>query len=255
MAAGSAERQIALLKAAIASLEERRGRLGDAAVDFAIATLREKLDGLTGVPTPTQRRLATILFSDLVGFTPLAEFLDPEDVRDVLETYFAPWREAISRSGGRLEKYIGDAVMAVFGVPLASDADPENAIRAALAVRDGLVELNDGLDRRLGIRLSMRVGIHTGTVLAAEARGAGDLAITGDTVNLASRLEGQAPPDGILISHETYRHVRGVFDVTAQDLLTVKGRSQPVQTYLVLGARPRPFHRGSQGVVAVSTPV
>ncbi len=253
MTAGSAQREIALLREAIASLEARRGRLGDAAVDIAIATLRDKLDALTEAPTPTQRKLATVLFSDLVSFTPLAQSLDPEDVREVLESYFGPWRQAISHGGGRLEKYIGDAIMAVFGVPLATEADPENAIRAALTVRDRLDELNTRLEQRFGIRLAMRIGIHTGTVLAAEARGAGDLAITGDTVNLSSRLEGQAPPGGILISHDTYRHVRGVFDVEVQDLLTVKGRSEPVQTYLVLRARPRPFHRGLRGVQGIET--
>jgi len=129
-------------------------------------------------------------------------------VRELLERYFEPWREAIGRFGGRLEKYIGDAVMAVFGVPVATEADAEKAIRAALAVRDVLPWLNADLEPRFGARLAMRVGIHTGAVLVAEAGGAGDLAVTGDTVNLASRLEGQAPPDGILISHDTYRHVR-----------------------------------------------
>lgn len=253
MTAPSLEEQIIQLQDAIASLEARRATWGGAAADTAIAALREKLDALRREPVAGQRKLVTVLFSDLVGFTPMAEHLDPEDVREVLECYFEPWRKAIGQFGGRLEKFIGDAVMAVFGVPVATETDAEKAIRAALVVREGLHQLNTTLEQRFGIRLAMRVGIHTGTVLAAEVGGGGDLAVTGDTVNLASRLEGQAPPGGILISHDTYRHVRGAFDVQVVGPVTVKGRSEPVQTYLVGGARPRAFHRGLRGVEGVET--
>ncbi len=253
MTAPTLEKEIARLQDAIASLEARRAQLGDLAVDTSIAALCEKLSDLTREPVERQRKLVTVLFADLVGFTPLAESLDPEDVRDLLEGYFEPWREAVARFGGRLEKYIGDAVMAVFGVPVATEADAEKAIRAALLVRDGLPRLNVCLEERFGVRLAMRVGIHTGPVLVAEAAGAGDLAVTGDTVNLASRLEGLAPPNGILISHDTYRHVRGAFDVEVQPPLMVKGRAEPVLTYRVARARPRAFHRGLHGVEGVET--
>jgi class 3 adenylate cyclase/tetratricopeptide (TPR) repeat protein len=251
----SLEEKIAGLQDAIASLEARRAELGDAVVEISVAALREKLRALEPEAAARQRKLVTVLFADLVGFTPMAELLDPEDVRDVLERYFAPWQQAVGRYGGRLEKYIGDAVMAVFGVPLATELDAENAIRAALAVRDGLGELNARLEQRFGIRLAMRVGIHTGIVLVAKAGDTGDLAVTGDTVNLASRLEGQAPPGGILISHDAYRHVRGAFDVQVQEQITVKGRAEPVLTYLVEQARPRVFHRGMRRVEGIEAPM
>ncbi|HET7091058.1 MAG TPA: adenylate/guanylate cyclase domain-containing protein, partial [Anaerolineae bacterium] len=242
------------LEQAMAALEAQRAILGDTVVDAALAPMREKLAELSTGAIPTeQRKQVTVLFCDLVDFTPLAERMDPEDVQAILHSYFGPWREAIARWGGQLEKFIGDAVMAVFGISTASEHDPENAIRAALAVRDGLAAFNAGLELRYGVQLSMRVGIHTGPVLVGAMGRIGDFTVTGDTVNLASRLEGKAPPDEILISHDTYRHVRGVFDVLPQAPLTVKGKTEPVLTYIVQRAKPHAFRMGTRGIEGIET--
>jgi class 3 adenylate cyclase/tetratricopeptide (TPR) repeat protein len=245
----------AQLEQAIAALEGQRAILGDAVVDAALEPLREKLASLKAgdLSTGQQRKQVTVLFCDLVGFTPLAERMDPEDVREILDCYFKPWNKAIAAWGGRVEKFIGDAVMAVFGIPVAGENDPENAIRAALAVRDGLGPFNDELHARYGVRLSMRVGIHTGPVVVGEMGRAGDFTVTGDTVNLASRLESNAPPGEILISHDTYHQVRGVFDVQSQGPLTVKGRTEAVQTYIVQQAKPRAFRMGTRGIEGIET--
>jgi predicted ATPase/class 3 adenylate cyclase len=241
------------IEQAIATLETLRDTLGDTAVDTSIAALREKLDTLRSESFARQRKQVTVLFCDLVGFTPMAEKMDPEYVREVLDLYFEPWREAVVRHGGRVEKFIGDAVMAVFGIPTASENDPANAVRAALEVRDGLDKVNAAIEGRYGVRVAMRVGINTGTVLVGELGGEVDLSVIGDTVNVASRLEGRAPRNGILISHDTYRHVRGLFDVEVQEPVRVKGRAEPVQAYVVQRRRPRAFHRGMREVEGVET--
>ena len=233
----------------IAAIEARRAVLGDALTDAAIAPLHQHLAALD-----EQRKLVTVLFSDMAGFTATAESMDPEDVRDVIRAYFGRLSAAITRHGGWIEKFIGDAVMAIFGIPTAHERDPERAIRAALEMHASLAELNVELERERGFRLAMRVGINTGPVVVSHLGGrqGEDFAVVGDTVNLASRLEHAAPVGGILISHATYRHVRGLFDTQPLPALTVKGKHEPIQVYLVRGARPRTeaLERGVQGASA-----
>jgi class 3 adenylate cyclase/tetratricopeptide (TPR) repeat protein len=245
--------EISQIEQAMTALEAQRLTLGDAVVDASLAALREKLAALKPEPRAEQRKLVTVLFCDLVGFTPMAEKMDPEDVREILNLYFKGWQEAIVRGGGVLEKFIGDAVMAVFGIPAASERDPEHAIRAALEVRDGLADLNDTLEGRHGIRLALRIGINTGLVLVAHLGREGDFTVTGDTVNLASRLEGAAPVGSVLISHDTYRHVRGVFRVQPLAPIQVKGKAEPIQVYIVERAKPRAFRMGTRGVEGIET--
>jgi class 3 adenylate cyclase/tetratricopeptide (TPR) repeat protein len=242
----------------LAALEAQRAVLGDDVVDTALASLREKLAALQ--PTlesagGEQRKQVTVLFADLVDFTALAAALDPEDVREIVNAYFDLWSRIITQHGGMVEKFIGDAVMAVFGLPAAKEGDPENAIRSALAMRWGLEELNLNLERKRGLQLAMRVGIHTGPVLASYLGGhrEQDFTVVGDTVNLASRLEQAAPTHGILISHDTYRHVRGIFSVRAQEPLQVKGKAELLQSYLVRAAKPRAFRVTTRGVEGLET--
>src|SRR5215213_5470236 len=162
--------------------------------------------GDTATAAPV-RKTVTVVFSDLVGSTQLGEQLDSESLRAVMDRYFAAMREALESHGGTIEKFIGDAVMAVFGLPTLHEDDALRAVRAAAAMQRGLAELNDGLDRTWGVRLTNRTGINTGEVVAGDPT-AGQRLVTGDAVNLAARLEQAAPVMEVLLGELTYRLVR-----------------------------------------------
>lgn len=236
----------------IAAIEARRAVLGDALTDAALAPLRQHL-----ATVDEQRKQVTVLFADMVGFTATAQTMDPEDVRDIIRAYFGRISEAITRHGGWIEKFIGDAVMSIFGIPAARERDPEYAVRAALDMHAALEELNEELQRTRGIRLGMRIGINTGPVVVTHLGGrpGEDFAAVGDAINLASRLEHAAPTGGVLIAYATYRHIRSVFDVQPLPPLSVKGKPEPIEVYLVRGARPRTFETVGRGVQGVQTPL
>ena len=159
-------------------------------------------------PDPeADRRLVTVLFADLSGFTTLSERLDPEDVRAFQNDLFGEMAGAIARYDGFVEKFVGDAVMAVFGAPVAHEDDPERALRAALAMHERMVAINHRWERRLGRPLALHVGVNTGPVVAGTLGSAagGSYAVTGDTVNVASRLQGSAQPGQTLVSFATHR--------------------------------------------------
>ena len=145
-----------------------------------------------------------MLFADLVDFTGRAERLDPEDVRATLGDYHGRVRGELERYGGTVEKFIGDAIVAVFGAPVAHEDDPERAVRAAFAVHDAVARLNDGSP---GLDLHTRVAVNTGEALVAiDARpGEGDAMVSGDVVNTAARLQAAAPVDGVLVGEATFR--------------------------------------------------
>ena len=249
------DKEIEKLKQVMAALEAQRSALGDEVVQAAIAPLQEKLDQLRGETSLEQRKLVSVLFADLAQFTPLAGKMDPEDLHDVLNLYFSRCTTCIEEQGGVIEKFIGDAVMAVFGLSVAHEDDPQRAIQAALAIRAALGELNIQLAARYGIQLRLRVGIHTGEgviSMLGERKGQ-DFVVVGDMVNLASRLQTAAPPDSILISHDTYRHVRGVFDVQTLEPIQLKGVEGFIQTYLVLGIKPRAFRLVTREVEGIET--
>src|SRR5205823_8170937 len=148
-----------------------------------------------------ERKVVTALFADLVGFTSRAERLDPEDVRAMLSPYYARLRSELERHGGTVEKFIGDAVMAVFGAPVGHEDDPERAVRAALAIRDAILE-----DGRLQVRVAVTTGEALVTLDARTSEGEGMVA--GDVVNTAARLQAAAPVNGILADETTYRATR-----------------------------------------------
>ncbi len=243
------------LEQAIAAIEKQRKSLGDDVVDSAVDALREKLAALDASDhsVTEERKQVTILFADLVGFTLLSQKLDAERVHEILNIYFALWRDAIRRNGGVIEKYIGDAVMAVFGIPAARENDPEAAVLTALDVRQRLPELNERLGREYDICLSARVGINTGNVIACELGREGEFTVTGDAVNMAKRLEQACPSNEILISHMTFRHTRGVFDVLPQEPLLIKGRAEPVRTYVVRSALPHADRFRRRGIEGIET--
>ncbi len=178
-----------------------------------------------------ERKVVTVVFCDLVGFTARAESLDPEDVDAFLGPYHERVRAELERHGGTVEKFIGDAVMALFGAPMAHEDDPERAVRAALAIREFAVE--EGLE--------LRVGITTGEALVrldAEP-GAGEGMASGDVVNTAARLQSAAPVNGILVDETTFRATRQAIGYDAADPVDAKGKSAPVSVWHATEARSR----------------
>jgi class 3 adenylate cyclase len=165
----------------------------------------EALSG--GSPPSEVRKTVTIIFTDLVASTSLGERLDPETVRRVMWRYFNAMQAAIEYHGGTVEKFIGDAIMAVFGLPTLHEDDALRAVRAAVEMRMALAQLNEELDREPGIRIATRTGVNTGEVIAGDAAAAQKLA-TGDAVNVAARLEQAADAGEILIGAETHRWSR-----------------------------------------------
>ena len=183
-----------------------------------------------------QRKVVTILFADLSGSTPLAEKLDPEELRGILGSYFGALARQIQRYEGTIDKYIGDAVMAVFGAPISHEDDAERAIHAALAMQASIVRLNDDLDRKYGVRLSLRIGVNTGEVVAGLLANDVQRAYTvvGDAVNTAQRLESAAPLGQVLVSETTRRLAMHRFEFEKREPITLKGKSEPVITYRVI---------------------
>jgi len=203
-----------------------------------------------------ERRLVTILFSDIKGSTAMAEKLDPEEVLEIINGAMDALIAPIYRYEGTLARLMGDAILAFFGAPLAHEDDPERAVRAALEIVAGAQEYGARLERERGLAgFNVRVGINTGLVVVGEV--GSDLRVEytaiGDAINTAARMEQIAPVGGVLISHDTYRHVRGLFDVEAQPPATVKGKAEAVQTYRVRSARPRQFRMATRGLEGVET--
>lgn len=184
-----------------------------------------------------QRRPVTVVFADIVGFTSLSERLDPEEVRDVTAACFGRLVEEIVRRGGAVDKFIGDAVMALFGTPIAHEDDACRAVDAALAMQATLGEINGDLERDHGLRLELRIGVNTGEVVAGvrEVGGFHDTTVIGDTVNTASRLQTAAPPGAVLVGAMTERLARHLYELEPTLPLTLKGKAEPVQAFRAVG--------------------
>src|SRR5919106_875885 len=182
-------------------------------------------------PAPArERKVVTVLFSDVTGFTDLGERLDPESLHQVIGRWFDGADQVIERHGGTVEKHMGDAVMAVFGVPVAHEDDALRAARAALEMQQKLVDLNEELARRWGVELSVRTGLNTGEVIVGDDP-AGEWSILGDAVNVAQRLESAAKPGQVLIGAQTARLVRGAARLERVAPLTLKGKAAPVSSW------------------------
>ncbi|MFO7571545.1 MAG: AAA family ATPase, partial [Gaiellaceae bacterium] len=182
-------------------------------------------------PAREERKVVTVLFCDLVGFTARAEQLDPEEVRAVLRPYHDRVRAELERHGGTVEKFIGDAVMALFGAPTTHEDDPERAVRAALAIRDFAVEEE----------LELRVGVTTGEALVSLGASAseGEGMASGDVVNTAARLQASAPVNGILVDDTTYRATRQTIDYGGAQPVEAKGKAEPIAVWEASEARSR----------------
>jgi class 3 adenylate cyclase len=198
-----------------------------------------------------ERRIVSVLFADLVGFTPLSERLDAEDVATIQDAYFGVVRETVGRYGGQLEKFIGDAAMAVFGVPRARDDDAERAVRAGLA----LVAAVEQLGARLGLEagdLRLRVGVNTGEVVhAVDGPDAGR--VTGDAVNTAARLQAAADPGSVLVGEETGLAVADAIELESVGELALKGKAAPVRAMRAGALRPERSREVAMGRLRAPT--
>ncbi len=188
------------------------------------------------------RRLVSVLFADLSGFTALSERVDPEDVRAFQNELFQTLAAAVQQYDGFVEKFVGDAVMAVFGAPVAHEDDPERALRAALAMHERMEALSARWEACFGAPLTLHVGVNTGPVVAGHLGSAASAAyaVTGDTVNTAARLQGAARPGRTLVSESTYRLTQHAFVFEPLGSLTLKGKTEPIAVYevrAVLGTR------------------
>ena len=253
MSARSLHEQIAALKQAIEAQGTMRSVLDDSVVETTLAVLRDQLNDLERQATQQEasnqarRKLVTVLFADVSGFTAFSEKRDAEDVANLVNHLWIRADRVIEEYGGHIDKHIGDAVMALWGAETAREDDAERAVRAALKMQETFKEGAGALPIRL------KVGVNSGQVLLSSIGTQGEFTAMGDTVNTASRLVHSADGGQVLISHDTYQLVRGVFDVQKQTPIMVKGKTEPLQTYLVQRVRPRAFRIGRRGVEGVTT--
>lgn len=183
------------------------------------------------------RKVISVLFADLVGFTEATEQSDPEDVRARLTAYHRRFREDIERHGGRVEKLLGDGVFAVFGAPHAHEDDPERAVRSALRAQQSVAELNE---QRPELALSVRIAVTTGeAIVQLDDTNVDREGIVGDVVNTASRLQGVAPPGGVVVDERTYWATKAVIGYDGLDPVTVKGKANPIPIWLATAAKAR----------------
>jgi class 3 adenylate cyclase len=201
------------------------------------------------LPAQEVRKTVTIVFSDLQGSTALGERLDSEALREVMSRYFDEMKGALELHGGTIEKYIGDAIMAVFGLPVVREDDALRAVRAAAEMKRRLADLNGELMSKWGVELRNRTGVNTGEVVAGDPS-TGQRLVTGDTVNTAARLEQAAPALEVLLVEPTYKLVRNAVEVEAVEPLQLKGKAENVLAYRLVSveelgqqerARPRVF--------------
>jgi class 3 adenylate cyclase/tetratricopeptide (TPR) repeat protein len=191
-------------------------------------------------PVPTVRKIVTVLFADVAGHTHLATTLDPEALRNVMRRFFTAMSAVIERHGGTLEKFSGDDVMAVFGVPVVHEDDGLRAVRAATEMRSALTELGDALEREHGVRLAMRLGINTGEVIA----GADEPLVTGEAVNVAKRLQQSASPGDIVLGPVTRSLVRDAVTTEPIGPLELRGRPEPLSVFRLLDVAEAPAASG-----------
>ena len=242
------------IEQAIQHLENQRAVLGNAVVDMMLRSLLDQLATLPGpsfhpeaslrnaawtsASVPGERKLVTIMFADISGFTSLFEKMDPEWVRDLMNGCFNRLVPCIQRYDGTIDKFIGDEVMALFGAPLAHENDPERALRAALEMQLELARFNE----EHHTHLDLHFGINTGLVLAGGIGSSGlqSYSVMGDAVNLASRLEDASERGQILVGPDTYRLAAPLFEFEPIAPITVKGKTEPIAIYRLTGVRAQP---------------
>ncbi len=230
--------EIHQLEQAIATLEAQRATLGDSVVETMLAPAREKLAALKRQSeSDQQRKLVTFLFTDVGSSSKTFGHLDPEDTLEILSTALARFGEVVKQHQGYVARLMGDGMLAFFGAPIAHEDDAVQAVRSALAIIQAARQYAQEVAARWGIdSFNVRVGLNTGLVAVGEVGGEAGSEYTamGDAINMAARMESHAPAGGVLISHETYLHIRGFFEVQALEPMMVKGALAPIQVYVVL---------------------
>jgi len=195
----------------------------------------------TRIPSEGERKHVTVLFSDLTGYTAMSEKLDPEEVKEITSRIFGKISKIVANYDGFIEKYVGDAVMAIFGIPQAHEDDPIRAIKAAREIHQLVDAVSPEVENRIGQSILMHTGINTGLVVTGEVdMQRGTHGVAGDTINLASRLSSMAKPDEILIDADTRLQAEGHFVCEYLEETTVKGKADPVQVHKVLSQRDKP---------------
>ena len=246
------------LQAGMRALEAQRGLLGDAVVEAMLAPARARLAALIETsPSPSEPAQAlkqvSILFLDVVGSTMLSQHLDPEAIGAVMDDALSRGTACVHAHRGKVLQYAGDSILAAFGADESREDDAERAVRCGLALLELGRTLGDEIETGHGhTGFNVRVGIHTGGVLLGGGVDA-DSSIRGMAVNIAARMEQTAPAGALRISQGTYAHLRGLFEVDAQEPLSVKGVDAPIQSYLVSRAKPRKFRVVTRGIEGVAT--
>src|SRR5438046_672363 len=200
-------------------------------------------DLVSETPTPTQhqeRRLVTVLFADFVGFTSLAEDLDPEELQMLVSGIFEDLAEEALRYDGTIEKFIGDAIFVIFGAPIAHEDDPQRALRCAIGMQKLFAEHAARVKAQLGIELGLRIGIHSGMVVAGAVRAPAEYGVMGDTVNTASRLQQAAAPGEVYVTQATFRLTNREFSFREVGPIEMKGKDRPILAYALTGERTTP---------------
>jgi class 3 adenylate cyclase/tetratricopeptide (TPR) repeat protein len=208
------------------------------------------MGGSDAVPAGGERRPVTVVFADLVGSTHLAEGLDPEDWAVVLNRLYQSATGTITRYGGTVTQLSGDAIVALFGAPVAHEDDPERAVRAALDLVQAVAQLSADVRDEIGEVLEVRVGVNTGLAVVGAVGGAGHEEYTalGDAVNVAARMQTAARPGTVLVTQATYARVAGIVDAVDQGLLEVKGKAAPVRAHEIVSVTGRGAPRGIPGL-------
>jgi len=242
--------QIEELKKAIEAQENLRSIVGNEVTNAALQVLHDKLASLEG-QSPSrpseQRKMITVMFADVAGFTTLSEKLDVEDIMSMMNQLWTKLDATIIEHGGHIDKHMGDNVIALWGVKDSRENDAEQAIRAALSMQETIAKFEAPAP------LELHIALHSGQVVLGEVGSQREYTAMGNTMNLAAHLERLTPAGTICITHDTYRLVRGLFDVEAMPLKHVSGISGPVQTYHITSVRPNAFRLQTRGVEGIET--
>lgn len=247
------------IEQAILTLEAQRSVLAPDVANVAITTLQEKLATLGELPPTPQQAWGAVLVADMSGFTTVSELMDAEEVRDMINAVWQKLDGVIDSWGGRVDKHMGDAVIAFFGLPVSREDDQERAVQAALDMQMELSLFNDGPLRQMNSSLPqnqalrVRIGVHYGSVLLGPLGSSGEYTILGDTVTVAHQLEQLAPVGRVLVSHQIYEQVHPFFDVEVQDGLTLNGKTGSARGYIITREKPLAFQRGNRGTSFLET--
>ncbi|MCD4775181.1 MAG: AAA family ATPase [Candidatus Aegiribacteria sp.] len=240
------------LQKAITTLEEKRDELGSEIVDIALIPLREKLESISNSNEKKLRKYVTVLFADISDFTKICESHDAEYVTEALNYLWTALDSIIIKHGGVIDKHIGDAVMALWGTETVRENDTERTIKAALEMQASAEKILP--DPEKGIpKFKMRIGVHSGPVFLGRIGLKGEYTAMGDTVNIASRLYSSAPLGSVIVSHDSYGHVRNSFVFESRDPIEVKGVTDPLKTYVAVSANPKRFQQINTGILGIET--